>query len=57
MLVIQLVIQLMALKNSYHEKLSKIKQLNNKIINVLKPEKSEKELEEVTLIFYSYLQN
>ena len=47
----------MALKNSYHEKLSKIKQLNNKIINVLKPEKSEKELEEVTLIFYSYLLN
>ena len=47
----------MALKSSYHEKFSKIKQLNNKIINLLKPEKSEKELEEITLIFYSYLQN
>ena len=42
-----LVIQLTALKNSYQEKFNKIKELDNEIINLLKPEESEKELEEI----------
>ena len=42
-----LVIQLTALKNNYQEKFNKIKELDNEIINLLKPEESEKELEEI----------
>ena len=42
-----LIIQLRALKNSYQEKFNKIKELDNEIINLLKPEESEKELEEI----------
>ena len=42
-----LVIQLTALKNSYQEKFNKIKELDNEIINLLKPEESEKELEKI----------
>ena len=42
-----LIIQLTALKNSYQEKFNKIKELDNEIINLLKPEESEKELEEI----------
>ena len=42
-----LVIQLTVLKNSHQEKFNKIKELDNEIINLLKPEESEKELEEI----------
>ena len=42
-----LVIQLTALKNNYQEKFNKIKELDNEIINLLKPEESEKELEKI----------
>ena len=46
------VIQLTAVntvKNSYQEKFNKIKELDNKITNLQKPEESEKELEEIIL--------
>ena len=36
-----------ALKNSYQEKFDKIKEIDNEIINLLKAEESEKELEEI----------
>ena len=39
--------QLTALKNSYQEKFNKIKEIDNEIIKLLKPEESEKELEEI----------
>ena len=39
-----LVIQLTVLKSSYQEKFNKIKELDNEIINLLKPEESEKEI-------------
>ena len=42
-----LVMQLTALKSSYQDKFNKIKEPDNEIINLLKPEESEKELEEV----------
>ena len=50
-----LVIQLTALKSSYQEKFNKIKELDNEIINLLKPEESEKELEEIILREDSFL--
>ena len=37
-----LVIQLTALKNSYQENFNKTKEIDNEIINLLKPEESEK---------------
>ena len=42
-----LITQLTAFKNSYQEKFNKIKELDNEIINLLKSEESEKELEEI----------
>ena len=44
-----LVIQLTALKNSYQENFNKTKEIDNEIINLLKPEESEKKLEEIIL--------
>ena len=42
-----LVMQLTAFKSSYQEEFNKIKELDNEIIHLLKPEESEKELEEI----------
>ena len=42
------VIKLSAFKHSFHEKFSKIKELDDKILNLLKPEEKEIELEEIT---------
>ena len=50
-----LVMQLTALKSSYQENFNKIKKFDNQIINLLKPEKSEKELEEIRRQFFTYI--
>ena len=42
-----LVMQLTAFKSSYQEEFNKIKELDNEIIHLLKPEEREKELEEI----------
>ena len=42
-----LVMQLAAFKSSYQEEFNKIKELDNEIIHLLKPEEREKELEEI----------
>ena len=49
------VIQLTALKSSYQENFNKIKKFNNQIINLLKPEENEKELEEIRRQFFTYI--
>ena len=41
------VIKLTAFKLSFHEKFNKIKELDDKILNLLKPEEKENELEEI----------
>ena len=40
-------IKLTAFKHSFHEKFNKIKELDNKILNLLKPEETENKLEEI----------
>ena len=40
-------IKLTAFKHSFHEKFNKIKELDDKILNLLKPEEKENELEEI----------
>ena len=40
-------IKLATLKHGFHEKFNKIKELDNKIFNLLKPEEKESELEEI----------
>ena len=41
------VVKLTAFKHSFHEEFNKIKELDDKILNVLKPEEKENELEEI----------
>ena len=43
-----LVRQLTVFKSSYQEKINKIKEFDNEIISLLKPEEIEKELEEIS---------
>ena len=40
-------IKLTAFKNNFHKKFNKIKELDDKILNLLKPEEKENELEEI----------
>ena len=41
------VIKLTAFKHSFHEKFNKIKELDDKILNLLKPEEKENEIEKI----------